>query len=187
MTENIKIEIALSKSKLTKLLVFSILFLFAGLWIMTANPQTGNLVFNNPFVKAIAADGGVLMGLLGIYFFGRKLWDNKPGFVIDEAGIYDNTSAFNFGFIPRSDISGLDESTVHASIASRQHFVTIKLVDPTKYIVREKNALKRKLLSVNANSYGSPVHISTNGLTISHDQLVQLLTTEFAKYKQQKL
>ena len=186
MTENKKIEIPLSKAKLAKLLIFSILFLCAGLWMIVSNPQTSNPVFNNPLVKAIASYGSTIMGLLGIYFFSRKLFDNKPGLVIDDNGIYDNTSAFHFGLIPWSDISEIYERTVQASIASKQRFVTIGLTDPDKYISREKNFLKRKLLTANANSYGSPIHISTNGLKTNHNELLQILAEKFAKYKHQQ-
>jgi hypothetical protein len=183
MIESRKIEIPLSKSKLTKLLIFSILFLGGGLWIIVTNPQTSNPLFNNPIVKTLASYGSTIMGLFGIYFFGKKLFDNKPGLIIDGQGIYDNTSAFNFGLIPWSDISQIHERTVQASIASKQRFVTIGLFNPDKYISREKNLLKRKLLAANKSSYCSPIHISTNGLKTNHNDLLQLLTEEHVKYK----
>jgi hypothetical protein len=183
MIKNNKIEIELSKSKLTKLLIFSILFLFAGLWMITTNPQTSNPVFNNSILKAIASYGSTIMGLFGIYFFIRKLFDKKPGLIIDENGIYDNTSAFNFGLIPWSDISQIYERTVQASIASKQRFATVGLINPDKYISRETNPIKRKMLAVNAKSYGSPIHISTNGLKINHNDLLKILNEEFAKHK----
>jgi hypothetical protein len=149
--------------------------------MIIADPQISNPIFNNPVVKSIASYGGAIMGLFGIYFFSRKLFDSKPGLVIDENGIYDHTSAFNFGFIPWTDISQIGENS--AGIAAKQRFVMIILINPDKYIQREKSFLKRKLLSANAGTYGSPVHISANGLKTSHDDLLQLLTDEFNKYK----
>lgn len=183
MTETIKIEIPLSKTKLTKLLFFCICFLTAGLWMIITNPQTSNPIFNNPILKAIASYGSTLMGLLGIYFFTKKLFDKRPGLVLDNQGIYDNTSAFKFGLIPWSDISEIYEKTIQASIASRQHFVTIGLINPDKYITRETNTLKRKLLIANSKSYGSPIHISTNGLQTNHKDLLKLVNEYFEKYK----
>ena len=185
MKENNKVEIGLSKSKLIKVLIFSIIFLCAGLWMIITNPQTRNPVFNNPIVKGIASYGSTIMGLWGTYFFSRKLFDNNPGLVIDEKGIYDNTSAFKFGLIPWSDISQIYDGTIQASFASKQQFVTIGIFNPDEYISREKNFLKRKLLLANTNSYGSPIHISTNGLKINHHELLQLLSHEFIKYKHQ--
>lgn len=177
------IEIALSKTKLTKLLVFSIIFLIAGLWLIISNPQISNPVFNHPITKAIGGYGGAIMGLWGIYFFAKKLIDKRPGLVISDEGIYDNASAFHFGLIPWADISQIYEQTVQVSMASKQRFITIGLINPDKYISRETNFLKRKLLMANAKSYGSPIHISTNGLKTEHNELMNLVDEFFKKYK----
>lgn len=185
MIDNNRTEIPLSKAKLVKLLFFSVVFLAAGLWMIIANPQSSNPIFNNVVFKAFAAYGGTIMGLLGIYFFSRKLFDKNPGLVVSEQGIYDNTSAFKVGLIPWSDISHIQASSMQASIASKQHFVTIGLTDPESYIARETNALKKWLLKLNAKNYGSPIHLSTNGLQTNHKELLQLLTTSFDKYKHQ--
>ncbi|MDF2188087.1 STM3941 family protein [Paraflavitalea sp. CAU 1676] len=184
MTAKTTIEIPLSKVKLTKLVFYCVLFLAGGLWMIISNPQTSNPVFNNPFVKAVSAYGGVLMGILGIIFIGRKLFDNEPGLVLSEQGIIDNASTYKFGLIPWSDISQIYDRTVQASITSKQRFVTIGLENPDKYISRETNVLKRKLLQANAKNYGSPIHISTNGLKTSHKELLNLVNSYFEKYKQ---
>jgi len=183
MTETNRTEISLSKAKLTKLLIFSALFLLGGLWMIITNPQTSNSVFNNPIIKALASYGSTLMGIWGIYFFSKKLFDKKPGLVLNEQGIYDNTSAFKFGLIPWSDISEIYERSIQASIASKQYFVTIGLVNPEKYISREPNVLKRKLLIANSKSYGSPIHISTNGLKTNHKDLLKLVMEYHEKFR----
>jgi len=183
MTDNNRIEISLSKAKLTKLLIFSVLFLLGGLWMIISNPQTSNPVFNNPVLKTIAFYGSTIMGLFGIYFFTKKLFDKEPGLILSEQGICDNTSTFKFGLIPWSDISEIYEKTIQASIASKQYFITIQLINPDKYISRETNFLKRKLLIANSKSYGSPIHISTNGLKTNHKDLLKLVNEYFEKYK----
>lgn len=151
--------------------------------MIITNPQTNNSLFNNPVIKTIASYGSTLMGLLGIYFSTKKLFDKNPGIILSQQGIYENTSAFKFGLIPWADISEIYEESIQVSFASKEHFVTIGLVDPDKYISRETNVLKRKLLIANSRSYGSPIHISTNGLTTNHKDLFKLLTEYFNKYK----
>ncbi len=183
MADNTKIEIPLSRTKLAKLLFFSILFLIGGFWMVITDPQTSNPLFNNPLIKMLASYGSIIMGAIGTYYFTRKLFDKTPGLVIDKLGIYDNTTAFKFGLIPWADISQIYERSIQVSIASKQYFVTIVLIDPEKYIQKETNTLKRKLLTANANSYGSPIHISTNGLKTNHSDLIKLLTGHFEKYK----
>lgn len=180
MAENNIIEIPLSKTKLTKLLFFCILFLAGGAWMIIANPQVSNPVFNNAFAKALASYGSLIMGVVGIYLLSKKLFDKKPGLIISEQGIYDNSSVFRFGLIPWSDMLQIYERTVQ-----KQHFVTIGLVDPEKYISKETNFIKKKLLQVNSKSYGSPIHISTNGLKTNHKDLLNLINSCFEKYRQQ--
>ena len=184
MTENNRIEIPLSKAKLTKFLVLSIIFTIAGLWMIISNPQTSNPVFNNTIIKIVAAYGATVMGGLGIYFYTKKLFDKKPGLILSAEGVYENTTAFKFGLIPWTDISGIYERSVQASIASKQHFVTVALFNSDKYISRTSNFLKRKLLEANTKSYGSPIHISANGLKINHKDLLKLAKEYFDKYKQ---
>jgi len=158
-TANKSIEIAVSPLKLTKLLLCSVHFFGAGLWMIDTNPQISHSLFNNPVVKAIASYGSTIMGLLGILFFSRKLFHNRPAFMIDDLRIAANTSVFNFGLIPWSDIAQIYDRTIQVSIASKKCFVTVGLFHPDTFISREKNPLKRKLLSVNAKCYGSPIHI----------------------------
>jgi hypothetical protein len=181
------IEIPLSKAKLAKLLIFSILFLIVGLWMIITQPETSNPVFNNVFVKALAAYGGTLMGLLGIYFFTKKLFDKRPGIILDSQGITDNSGALSRGLIPWENIDVIFEKTIQASFASKERFITIGLKNPEQYIANETNPVKRKLMSLNSNNHNSPVNISTNGLKIRHGDLLQLMQERLHKYKTNKL
>jgi hypothetical protein len=185
METKIPIRISLHKGKLLKLLVFSIIFLAAGLWMIIAQPQISNPVFNNIFIKVIAAYGSAIMGLLGIYFFTKKLFDKRPGIIIDSRGLTDNSGAISVGLIPWNDIDEIFESTVQASLASKQRFITIGLKNPDKYILAETNFLKRKMMSLNLRSYGSPVHVTTNGLNIKHEVLLQLMIENLEKHRKE--
>ncbi len=75
-------EIPLSKTKLTFLLLGSIVFTALGLWLL--------LMQNRVVVYHV-------FGVVAILFFGftasiiaRRLQDNTPGLIIDEMGIMDN-------------------------------------------------------------------------------------------------
>jgi hypothetical protein len=183
MIENYKTEILLSKAKLTKLLFFCVLFVLIGLWIIIKDIQVSNSILNNPILKKVVSYASILMGLLGIYFFTKKLLDKKPGIILNDKGIYDNTSSFNFGLIPWGDISKISEKIIQTSIFLKQRFIVIGVTDPEKYITRETNFLKRKLLISNSKSQGSPIYIVTNGLVTNHKDLLKLVTEYFEKYK----
>lgn len=173
------IEIPLSKSKLTKLLIASAIFLAAGLWILVAQPETGNPIFNAFIVKNTAGALGIVMGLPGIIFFTRKLADKRPGLIIDSMGVTDNSSSLSLGFIPWSDITSVESKIVQVSVASKQKFVAIKLRNPEVYIDSQTSALKRKAMQVGLKHSDSPVNISANGLNIKYDYLLQLLQDNY--------
>jgi hypothetical protein len=183
MMENKKTEIKLSRLKLAKLLIFSVIFLLVGVWLIVKDPETKNTLFNNPVTKAVAAYGGTLMGLIGIYLFSGKLLDKKPGLTIDEHGVFDNTTAFSFGLIPWEDISAINERIVDVPLAAKQRFVAIGLVNPDKYISRVTNSIKRRLVLANTKGNGTPVNISANALKIKHADLLRTLNEAFEKYK----
>ena len=180
------IEIALVKGRLAKPLVFSTLALTSGIWLIIANPQIDNPLLNNLIVKFLVFGGATAMGALGIYFFAYQLFDKGPVLVLNGLGIYNNTSIFRFGLIPWSDISEVYDGSIQASVFSKQHFITIGLTNPNKYISREKNILKRKLLEANAKHYGSPIHISASGLETNHKDLLNLIKDRFEKFRDEK-
>ena len=53
-----------------------------------------------------------------------KIFDSKPGLVIDAEGLIDNSSAAAAGRIPWTDIGGVNVFTMH-----RQRMLTIELRD----------------------------------------------------------
>ena len=58
-------EIQLSKKKLVKHIIVSLLFMAGGLWMLITQPQTSNPVFNDPLIKNGAAILGILFGQIG--------------------------------------------------------------------------------------------------------------------------
>jgi hypothetical protein len=155
-------EIPLSKFKLVLLLVGAALFIVAGFWFVK-HPDMFQRV---PLLITI-------VGYLAIVFFGvvalfivSKLFDPMPGFVIDDNGIVDNSSAFSVGFIPWEDIVDVSVTEV-----SKQKIILIKVADPQDYISRQPNALGKQTARMNYRMYGSPVSVTTNSLKISADQL----------------
>jgi hypothetical protein len=178
-----RIEIPFSKVKLTKFLLFSIVFLILGFWMATSKPEVSNTFLNNALIKNIVAYSSMLMGLLGTYFFTKKLFDKRPGIVIDEQGITDNVGALSVGLIQWNDISIIIERIIQVSHFSKQSFVVIILKNPESYISKQTNAIKRKIITSNLKSYGLPINITSNGLTIKHNDLLLLLKKNLKKYK----
>ena len=167
--------INLSKTKLIFLLVGSLAFVALGAWIFTADNQNTELL---PKLASMTLAQGI--GLFTILFFGvctlfaiKKLFDNKPGLVINPEGIIDNSSGSSLGFIPWDDVIGVDQYQIE-----RQKFVSILVSDPHKYAERG-NSLQRMAHRANINLCGTPIVISANSLQVNHEQLLKLIGNHY--------
>ena len=171
-------EILFSKKKLAKHLVVSLLFMAGGIWMLITQPQTDNPVFNNPLLKNGAAILGILFGPVGAYIFIKKLRDKKPGLIIDDTGITDNSSAVAAGLILWKDIIEIRQTKLF-----RQKLLMLVLKNPEDYINRQTNAMKRKGMKSNLETFGSPVGISTNALDCKYDELKNILERKLVEHK----
>ena len=178
MTGTDKIEIALSKSKLIKNLLGSLVFVIAGIWILIYQPETSNGLFNNPVLKYGAATGAVMLGGLGVIYFLKKLIDKRPGLVIDDNGVIDNASAVAAGFIPWNDIHHIEIAKV-----MRHEFLMFIVKNPNDYLARQTNMLKRKSMEMNFKHYGSPITISSHGLKCDLAELKAILENKLVAYR----
>lgn len=122
-----------------------------------------------------------MIGILAVVFFGilgllavKKLFDRKPGLVLNNEGIVDNASFLAAGMIPWSDVVGSQIFEVQS-----QRILIIKVNDPQKYFERG-NSLKR---AFNKGGYnGNPIGIPAIALKISFSELATLFDQYQRKY-----
>jgi hypothetical protein len=151
-------EIPLSKTKLSLVILGSLAFVVGGIWLTF-------YVEYDSFMQPLA-------GILSMAFFGltgaigiRKLLDNRPGLIINEQGIHDNSSGLSAGFIPWEDIENIGEITI-----KNQTFLQIFVKDPQKYLNRAQG-WQKPAQKINYQWYGSVINISANSLKISFLEL----------------
>ncbi len=178
MTTNSPIEIPLSKKKNIIAFVGSLVLIVIGFWLLVNPPKSDNPILNNRILLSI-------VGLASILFFSftaivslRKYLDSKPGLVINQQGIVDNSSGVSVGLVPWSDIEEIKISQV-----MNQKFLMFIVSNPQIYIERVTNPLKRKIMEVNYKNYGSPISISSNSLQTDFNSLYSLLTEKMQEYK----
>lgn len=128
------------------------------------------------FVKAVAVANVAFFGLCAIYA-SFKLFDTRPGLIIDSQGLVDNSSAVAAGRIPWEEIIGLKISRL-----AGQRFITIEVLHPHRFI-EGGSFFSRMLNAGNRKMTGSPINISSNSLRLNFDQLVDVLTEAFEKHK----
>ncbi|MES2566264.1 MAG: STM3941 family protein [Bacteroidota bacterium] len=176
-----QIEIQLSKIKLLLMLVGSLTFVALGLWLVINPPANQNYHRYSPTTILIAGYASIIFFGLGVIIFIRKLADNKPGLIIDDLGLSDNSSGVSGGQILWSEILNISVLKVNS-----QKFVMLQVKNPEDYINRQTSAFKKKMMEVNFKMYGSPLSITSNGLKISFNDLHKLLVDSYDAAKQRE-
>ncbi len=165
-----QIEIPLSKKKLILMLIGSIAFVAAGLWFVINPPTINHPLFGNPTLIFVTGIASILFfGLCAVYIT-RKLPDNKPGLIIDNIGLTDNSSGVSCGQILWSDIENISVIEIH-----RQKLIMLQVKNPQDYIDKQTSVFKRKMMQMNFSMYGTPLSIISNSLQIKFDELLNIL------------
>ncbi|MCD1115278.1 hypothetical protein LO744_00100 [Chryseobacterium sp. C-17] len=107
-----------------------------------------------------------------------RLFNKNPGLIINEKGIYDNSSALAVGFIPWKDI--IDIKIVDINNGK---IILIVLRNPIDYLNKTSHWLKFRTGKMNYNSNGTPVCLFANYLQIEATNLYSLLTEKRKEYK----
>lgn len=171
------IEVHFNKTKLSLMLISSLIFISAGAWLVWHTAVTPSSPFGQFYFGFIMGSISVLvLGSVAVHLF-KKVLDKKPGLVITDDGIIDNTGALSIGFIPWIDVVQIEEV-----FTGSQNLIHIKVINPLKYIHRQENALRRKLMKANYKLYGYAIGITVHRLNCSHIELLNLLQTTFNKY-----
>ena len=178
MTNEEKIEIPFSKTKMTLTFLGSLIFVGLGLWFLINPPKSNHWLFDNPTVFFIAGLASVLFfGLIAVTIY-RKFLDKMPGLIISRQGITDNSSGVSAGLIPWTDIQEIRISKV-----INQKFLMLIVRNPQDYLDKVTNPLKRNAMKMNYKTYGSPISISSNALQTNFNDLHQLIIEKMNEYK----
>lgn len=164
--EQDRIEIKLNKSKGLLAFLGAIAFVVISAWLITIADEQGR--YDPYYLKGIAVVSIVFFGGCGVYIF-FKLFDAKPGLVIDGRGICDNSSAIAGKLIKWSEIKGLEVRQV-----STVKFILLHVNDPQKFI-QETTGFKKRLMRLNYEMYGTPLAISCNGLDCGFEMLYEII------------
>lgn len=123
---------------------------------------------------------GVLCLVFGVPFtvlILRQLFFTGPAIVMDDEGFTDNSSSLAAGHVPWAAVNGIDliEAVGRPTIR-----VLIKDVDG--FLGLDRNVVKRKLMELNHNSYGSPVLMTADLIECDAHALVDELTGRWQAY-----
>jgi hypothetical protein len=174
MTTGQRIEIPLSKSKIVLMFIGALTFVAIGLWFLIAPPQIENSYWGNPTRIAIAGYASIIFfGLCAVVLM-RKLHDNKPGLIIDDTGLTDNSSGLSAGHILWTDIENISVLEIH-----KQRLLMLEVSNPKDYIDKQNSLFKRKGMALNYKMYGTLLSLTANGLKVPFTELLALVTERF--------
>ena len=164
--EKERVEIKLSKTKNISTFLGSIALVSAALWLIIYADQQDRL---NPWIPKIAGYLGlVFFGVCGVYIF-VKLFDDRPGLVVDMNGILDNSSAASGQLIKWERIIGIRKLKVMST-----KFILIDIENPEQFI-EEAKGITRRLMWSNYKMTGTPTSIASTALTCNFDELYDLI------------
>jgi hypothetical protein len=174
---NYETIIPLKKSKLLFGVCATTLFALLNLFIVTA------AIFgksnSNRLLLVIGLFGIALFGSLS--FFGlKRMFSRKYNLVINEIGILDNLSEYNFGLIKWDEIINVKTEKIVAPNIVTTTVLIVMTKNPQKYFVKI-NFLRALLLKLNQKKYGTPVLINISNLDFDlarMDFLIQSKTQE---------
>ncbi|TNE55560.1 MAG: hypothetical protein EP344_13230 [Bacteroidetes bacterium] len=174
-TNSTSIALPLSKQKLTLVFLGGIIMTGLAGWMAYApGPLRSELFTSENFIRGVGITGAVFFGLSTLYLL-RKLADDRPGLIIDAAGITDNTSGVSVGLIKWGDITGMRQQRIGST-----YFIMIDVADPEKYTARAGSVIKMGM-EANHKLYGSPLAINANALQYDKTELAALLESEWQR------
>lgn len=174
-----ELVIELSKSKAILMILGSLGFVAAGYWFFTMDAATmrEGPIDDPLFIHGLGIVTMVLCSLTTIIGI-RKLFDKRPGLVLNSAGIIDNSSGLAAGFISWSEITGAEIYEVR-----RQKMLIIKVRNPEEFIQRG-NVLRQAMVKMGSKLSGSPIAITSNSLKINFQELLATFAQYHKKYSQ---
>lgn len=163
-----QIEIQSSKAKIYKGLLGSLAFVAIDCWFITCFPAP------------LALLGGVSILLFGgfLLLFVKQLIENKPGLLIDNESITDNSRAGSAGRILWSDVTTIYEiETKHGKA------ILLYVKNPEHYIDRQTGFFRRWILRANFTEYKTPIVVSALTLKIPFEALLSLIVEKHGKLR----
>lgn len=167
--EQERIEIKLSKVKGILTFLGSVAFVVFSIWLINYadTHETVNILFfelDPASVTVMSYVGLAFFGLVGLYIF-YKLFDSKPGLIIDKDGIHDNSNASSAHLIKWEQIKGLKIKKVMST-----KFILIDIHTPEDFM-QNFSGIKKKLMQGNYRMYGTPISIISNSLNCNTEYL----------------
>jgi hypothetical protein len=168
MEKTIKIQ---TKTIRPAALVFLTILLFSigafGIWVLMSFIFPMLEGFWELKITAIAVI--VVIMICAIYLIIIQSSKTKPGLIIDDQGITDDSNFMGVGFIPWSDITAVRED----ANGFKQKLIVVIVKNPDVYI--NKSSQMRVSRQTQHKQFGSPIVIAANSLESNSQEIISIL------------
>lgn len=118
--------------------------------------------------QIVAVLGWVMCGLV-VWFCIKRLVKPAPALILNQSGIFDNSSGVSGYFLHWEEIDSIFISSIR-----RQRFLAIRLKAPELFLSRQ-SAMKAAAMRMNIKLVGAPVNISANTLPLKLEELMAVI------------
>lgn len=176
-------EFTYLRKKLVYSLLISLLFVAAGIWMLTDDSMGDDNLFSKLLIRYPAGISCILLFGLGACLFARRLFTRKHSYALalDESGLLVPDFTNRDTVIYWKDIRYFTTYLV-----ARQRILVPVLENPKEYIEREPMRYKKIMMRMNLRSYGSPFGLSASIMNCSFEEIVQTLQQELDAFRQQQ-
>lgn len=171
-----QLKVPINKSKAIRLFIFFALFVILSA-LMATRPELFVKGERFGFVRVMGYVCTVIF-VLAATVVSNKVFNQKPGLLIDDEGLTDNSLGVLFSKVGWTEIESI--KSLHAA---GENFITVVLKHPEAFIVNETNAVKRKMLELNYQTLRTPINIAASRLKMDFDQLYSAINNQFEKHK----
>lgn len=166
----------MGKGKLWLLGFGCLIFIAIGGWIFSEYLNDDTMLF-----YGIAGIACMILFAACLGYFIRKLFDHTPAVIIDDEGIFDNTSYIAGGLIRWDDIHHIELYQL-----TGQKMIGIQLKDPDSYL-ESRQGFKRLLIKINQGMVQAPVNIAQSALQMPLTQLYEEMMFRWHSHQESRL
>jgi hypothetical protein len=137
--------------------------IFIGIGIVMLNTDATRR-YSSTFLHTVGFFGTAFFGLGFLYFF-KRLFENKPGLILDETGLWNNSSIISSHTIKWSELRGVRLRTI-----GKEKILLLNFKDKESFI-KKFNLFERFLFRINMSMSNAPFAISTRTLKCDVEEL----------------
>ncbi len=109
----------------------------------------------------------------GVAIFLAQLMRRSPSLIVNQSGIFDNSSALKACLLRWEEIDALYISSI-----GRQRFLSIRLRDAEGFLSRQ-SGVKAKSMRANIKLVGAPVNIAATTLSVKLEELLEIIRQKY--------